>query len=357
MSTATRSASASASPRSWVTSTVVMRSSRRTAPRSPRSAVARRLIEARERLVEQQHARARARARAPARPAAPRRPTASRAARSASAATPKRSSQRVARAARRRAAGTPRKRSPRATLSATVVSASSGSWKTLAMRRRSASAPAPASTGRPASEHAGRGRAGSSRPSTRSSVDLPLPLGPMTASTSPAATSSAGTSSASAPRTSSADVAQREDGASRHEAARGSSRGGSRTPSGGRGRSRGSRRRGAAPRPRGRSRPARARRARRAGCAGSTWCRSPRRATTMPRMRFMWCRGSAGPAVLADEPHVLGPDEEGDRRVRRRQVRAGRRVHRLQQSGRASGAGCGRASPSARCRAARCGCP
>ncbi len=150
----------------------------------------RRLVEAGERLVEQENLRLqheRASQRHPLRLAAGQgagRPRGQRA--DAEAVQPPRH------AALDHGSGTPRKPRPSATLAATVVSASSGSWNTVAMRRRSASA-SRASTGRPpTSTWPASGR--SSRPSTRSSVDLPLPLGPITASTSPPTTSSAGTS-------------------------------------------------------------------------------------------------------------------------------------------------------------------
>ena len=170
-------------------------------------------------------------------------PESVRACRRASPAIPNRSSH----AATRRSAstlGVRRKASPMATLSRTVASARSGSWNTLAIRRRVASAP-PGSTARPWNRTApavGAWR----RPSTRSSVDLPAPLGPITASTSCARTASAGTSRAARPswttRTSAssstgpavaAGAPGRASGSTREVmwwAGRGSSRGASYTP-------------------------------------------------------------------------------------------------------------------------------
>ena len=281
--------SARASPRSWVTSTVVIAVLAQDARRDRRSGASRvGVIERGERLVEQQDLRLqheRPRQRHALRLAAGER---ARLARRRAGAMPRRSSQRR----HPRAATWPRRRRESAgrapTLSATVVSASSGSWNTVAIRRRSASAAR--GVDRPAAGTARSPAAGdSSRPSTRSSVDLPRRSGPMRASTSPGAHVERG---------------HVEHGARRRGPR--ARRAGARAPA------RHARQhvdRAAVDRELPvpvaldledlvdevrhldlevevalRRRP----RARRGGCAASTSCRSPPRATTTPGMRFMW---------------------------------------------------------------------
>ena len=291
MRTPTRSPSAMASARSCVTSTVVVR----LLAQDPREVVeerlARGLVQRRERLVEQQqlgleHERAGQRGPLGLAP----RERARLAGGQRRDAEPREPGVHPGRGAPR--ASTPRKRRPRATLSRTVVSARSGSWKTLAMRRRTASPSAgltrspwnrtlPAVAGLEQAHHPEqRGLAGAVGADDREDLArVHRQLGDV---------------QHGAPRARDLDAVQRDDrrrrscgrqhvdrAAVEREAA-----------SAGRDRSRGSRRRAAAPRPRGRSRPAPGRRARRAGSTASTWCRSPPRARWCPDMRFMWCAES-----------------------------------------------------------------
>ncbi len=191
-STPTRSPSARASSRSWVIISVVVPVSRRTsfmslmrearvggssaAKGSSRRSVSGASTSARARLV---------------RCASP--PERVLACRFARCSMPKRSSQNrtdsFASASFR-----PRSLRPRATFSCTVVSSSSGSWKTTAIRRRVGSRSLPQRIGSPPtriSPLVGR----LSRARQRRSVLLPAPFGPMIAITSPALTARDGTSS------------------------------------------------------------------------------------------------------------------------------------------------------------------
>ena len=193
ISTATRSASACASPRSCVTSTVVTRSWRSTAPRSAMSAVARSACRGPRTARRAAGPRAPAPARAPAPRAAPRRRTAFAPAGAASAPTPRRSSQR--RHARRGGLGRRRRGS---------------AGRARRCRRRScrpAAAPGtpwPSGAARPARRArrpAGRGSARCPRVRALQQSEhaqqrgLAAAVGADDASSSPAATSSAGTSS------------------------------------------------------------------------------------------------------------------------------------------------------------------
>ena len=322
----TRSASARASPRSCVTTTVVIRSCAEDAPSSGDQHCPRRFVERRRTARPAAAPRAPARARAPAPRAAPRRPrgyapAAGRARATAEALEP---------AANARAAlgpGHAAEPQPEGDVLATVMSARRGCWNTAAIRRRSASECA-RSTGRPWKRTSPCSRA-LEKPGTRRRVDLPLPFGPMTASTSPASTASAGhVEHGRGHRTSRAPL-QVHDGRSCH--------------------------------------------------AGSTWI-DPRwiessqwRSRSISRISYTrWgtsisrskspCAGAglvepeperphraevglvASPAphevhvvgdvrrapVLPDQPHVFRPDEEGDRAVGGGQIGARRRVHRLQ---------------------------
>ena len=141
-------------------------------------------------------ARARARGRGPGPRAAPRRPTSVRAWRAPRCAMPKRSSHVATRAS---TATAPRRgtRGRARRCAATVASARSGCWKTLAMRRLTARLARGASrlAAKPDLSRAGR----LEESETRRSVDFPAPFGPMTARISPARTSSAGTSSTARP--------------------------------------------------------------------------------------------------------------------------------------------------------------
>ena len=180
-----------ASPRSWVTSTAVVRSSRRMRPRSSirPSRVGGSSEENGSSSSRTSGSITSARASA-ARCASP--PDSVRARRSARCAMPKRSSHSPTRSprpgrARRESEGPGPRSLP------TDVSARSASWKTLAIRRRTAS-PARGATAVPR-KRTSPADGDSSRPRTRRSVDLPAPFGPMRARTSPGGTASAGTSS------------------------------------------------------------------------------------------------------------------------------------------------------------------
>ena len=178
----TRSASWRASSTSWVTSRTVVGAAAWTS--SSRSCILQpgQGVERRERLVEQQHATGCGRAPGRATPAGPCRP------RPRVAGGRRRPSARPGRAVaatrspRRRPRGVPRG-SPRATLPASVRHGSSrGSWKATAQRGSNRSTDrssiAPSRCGR------------SSPPAIRSSVDLPQPLAPRIATTSPGRTDS-----------------------------------------------------------------------------------------------------------------------------------------------------------------------
>ena len=206
ISTAMRSASARASPRSWVTSTVVTRSWRSTAPRSAISAV-------------------RLGVSSPANGSSSSRTSGSSTSARASAtrcASPPGERPRLSRRERAHAeALEPRRHARRGGVGGDAAKAQAEPdvvarrgvrqqrlWNTVAIRRRSASA-SRASTGRSWNLRC-RPPGAPAIPSTRSSVDLPLPLGPMIASSSPAATSSARDVQHEARRMHAAHVAQGE---------------------------------------------------------------------------------------------------------------------------------------------------
>ena len=185
--TATRSPIASASAWSWVTNTAGVPVSVQEPTTSAADLRPQVRVEAGERLVEQHQARLRAPAPWPARRAGARHPT-------ARAGSGRRSPRaRRCRAIGRAAAGArpaTTSRSPNATLSATVRWGKRAcSWNTSPTCRCSGSTRrVPSSTSVAADAHRAARRRAMSPATRRSSVDLPHPLGPTSASSSPSAT-------------------------------------------------------------------------------------------------------------------------------------------------------------------------
>ena len=330
-----------ASPRSWVTSTVVTRSWRRMAPRSARSAVARSASSSpangsSSSSTSGSSTSARASATRCASP-----PESVRACRARERAHAEPLEPRAPRAARR-AGGDAAKAQAEPDV---VGDGHVGQQRLLEHRRH------PAPLGQRVARVDGRpwkrtvpasGR--SSSPSTRSSVDLPLPFGPDDRQQLARPPRRAPARRARSPPTMTRRTSRRTSTALT-SAARGSSRGGSRTPSAGRARSRGSRRRAAAPRPRGRSRPAPAGPARRAGSASVQVVPKSASATTTPVIRFMWWVAIGGPRSLRISRTYSGRMKNAIGAVGRRQVRVRRRVDRLQDLAAPARSGCDRAWP------------
>ena len=203
----------------------------------------------------------------------------------------------------------PRNLRPSATFSATLMSARSGRWKTVAMRRRSASAwrrvgrsgresaPRPGWVAR-----AARRRAGASTPApVRADHRQDLARRHAERRQSRTRRGSVGDPHAAPARTTAGALTS---------AGRGSILGGSRTPSAGRARCRGSRRRAAGPRT-SRSKSSLRRRARRVEARGArtTPCRI-RLADDASAHQVHVVGGVRRAAILADQPDVLRADEE-----------------------------------------------
>ena len=304
ISTPTRSPSAMASPRSWVTSTVVVRSSRRMRPRSSIRPSRVGLIERGERLVEQEQLRLdhegagqRRALRLPAGERARPAPGEVRDRRSARATRATRASPRSAPHCRGSAG-----RGPRCPRPSCRRGAAPGRRSPCVGAPR---ALAPAATALALEAHRRPPRAPRAAPMHAQQRRLARAVGAddgedLARRARRARARRARRGRRGRPGCRRARRPARRAPHARERAARGSSRGAWRAASGDRARCRGSRRRGAAPRSRGRSRPARGARARRAGRRASTSCRSPPRRTTRPAIRFMWwpaiaaCHGPCG---------------------------------------------------------------